>query len=109
VPWFLPHGGPRQRGLGLVDVEGTSMAPTLAAGDTVLVRWGARPRPGRVVVAVWPAHPEVLVVKRVARRDARGWWLTGDDPATSEDSRALGAVPADAVRARVLLRWRRAR
>lgn len=95
--------------LGLVDVAGDSMVPTLDAGDTVLVRWGARPRIGRVVVAEWPRHPGVLVVKRVARQDGARWWLEGDNPGASEDSRVLGAVPPAAVRGRVLVRVRRGR
>lgn len=99
VPPLLP--------VGLVDVAGNSMAPTLLAGDTVLVHWGAAPRVGRIVVAGWPAHPGVMVVKRVLRHEGDLWWLSGDNPSESEDSRAHGGVPKEAVRGRVLLRVRR--
>jgi signal peptidase I len=34
------------------------MEPTLYAGDLLLVRWGARPRPGRLVVVVLPEGPD---------------------------------------------------
>lgn len=93
--------------LGLVDVAGESMAPTLGAGDTVLVRWGARPRAGSVVVARWPGHGDVLVVKRALRYEGELWWLEGDNAGASEDSRVRGGVPASALRGRVLLRVRR--
>ena len=85
------------------------MSPALGAGDVVLVRWGARPRAGQVVVASWPDHPGVLVVKRAVREVPGGWWLEGDNPAASDDSRERGPVPASGVRGRVLLRLRRGR
>lgn len=84
------------------------MAPALREGDVVLVRWGAPPRAGAVVVASFPDAPGVLVVKRVDRLDRDGVWLVGDNAGASDDSRGRGAVPLDAVRGRVLFRWRRA-
>jgi len=95
--------------LGLVDVAGDSMAPHLLAGDVVLVRWGAPVRSGSVVVAEWPGHGGVLIVKRAVRQAGGGWWLEGDNPAASDDSREHGPVPAAAVKGRVLLRVRRNR
>jgi len=90
--------------LGLVTVQGASMSPALGPGDVVLVRWGARRvRAGQVVVARWPGHP-ALVCKRVVRAEGTGWWLLGDNPDASDDSRRLG--PAEVV-GRVLLRVRR--
>ena len=43
------------RKLGIVSVLGRSMEPTLHEGDRLLVLYGARPRPGRLVAArlVW--------------------------------------------------------
>ena len=43
------------------------MAPTLRHGDALLVRRGARVRPGDLVIARFPAGPAHLVVKRAVR------------------------------------------
>lgn len=87
------------------EVVGSSMAPTLVAGDrVVLARW-ARPRPGDVVVVRDPRVESRLVVKRV---EAAAWgWVTvrGDNPAESTDSRAFGPLPATAVHGRVVYRY----
>ncbi len=79
------------------------MRPTLCAGDLCLVVWGSPVRPGNVVVARLPGRP--LGVKRAVRRTAEGWWLEGDDPEASTDSRTFGAVPDDAVLGRVVIRY----
>jgi nickel-type superoxide dismutase maturation protease len=87
-------------------VSGPSMVPTLHHGDRVLVRWGARVGQGDVVVARRPDRPDLLVVKRAARPEGRGWWLTGDNPFASDDSATFGAVPAVSILGRVFLRYR---
>jgi phage repressor protein C with HTH and peptisase S24 domain len=77
------------------------MSPLLGDGDVVLARFGARPRPGQVVLVRWPARPGQLSVKRAVRPVDGGWWVEGDNPFGSTDSRALG--PAQVVAA---VRWR---
>jgi hypothetical protein len=48
----------------------------------------------------------MLVVKRLAWREAGGWWLTSDNPgAGGVDSFRFGAVPPDLIEGRVLLRY----
>jgi nickel-type superoxide dismutase maturation protease len=86
-----------------VVVSGDSMRPTLCAGDLCLVAYGVRIRQGDVVVARLPGRP--LGVKRAVRRTADGWWLEGDDPTASTDSRTFGALSDDAVLGRVLIRY----
>jgi nickel-type superoxide dismutase maturation protease len=83
------------------------MAPTLRAGDFLLVRYGGRAaRGGDVVVVRRPDRPELLVVKRVRRRLSDGrLWLAGDNPSESDDSRIFGAVAPESVHARVLCRY----
>ena len=88
--------------LSAVLVEGPSMLPVLRPGDFLLVRPGARPRPGDVVVARFPARPDLLVVKRAVRPHERGWWVESDNPAVTDDSRRYGAAD---VLARVVLRY----
>jgi phage repressor protein C with HTH and peptisase S24 domain len=78
------------------------MLPALRDGDCLLVRRGGRVRPGDVVVARFPARPDLLVVKRAVRPAGGRWWVEGDNPAVADDSRRYG--PAE-VLARVVLRW----
>jgi nickel-type superoxide dismutase maturation protease len=91
--------------LGLVPVlvRGPSMAPTLRHGDAVLARYGGRvPRPGDVVLARFRSRPELLVVKRLVRREGSGWWVTGDNELVADDSRVFGIADVEAT---VVLRW----
>lgn len=83
-------------------VTGPSMLPTLGPGDCLLVRPGARVRPGDVVVARFDARPDLLVVKRAVRRHDGGWWVESDNPAVTDDSRRYGTAK---VQARVLVRY----
>ena len=82
-------------------VRGPSMVPALHDGDALLVWRTNRIRAGQVVVARLPGVPG-LSVKRAVRRVDGGWWVEGDNPSGSTDSRQLG--PAEVV-GRVLLRW----
>lgn len=84
-----------------VGIRGPSMSPTVRDGDVVLVRFGARARPGAVVLVCWEARPEQLSVKRATRRVAGRWWVLGDNPDGSTDSRTLGPATVLAV-----VRWR---
>lgn len=92
----------------LVRVRGASMSPTLKDGDRLLAartRRRSTPRPGDVVLARFPARPELLVVKRVVRAVPGGHWVEGDSPLVPGDSRAFGAA---VVVGRVLVRvWPR--
>ncbi|MFB6891252.1 nickel-type superoxide dismutase maturation protease [Kitasatospora sp. NPDC056327] len=91
---------------GLIDVAGDSMVPTLRDGDRLLVRYGARIRPGAVVVFRHPFQQNLLVVKRADGRRPKGWWLLSDNRPVDSDSRSYGAVPDELVLGRVLLRLR---
>ncbi len=80
-----------------VGVRGPSMSPTLHDGDVVLARFGASPRAGDVVLVAWAARPGQLSVKRAVRRVDDGWWVLGDNPFGSTDSRTLGPAQVQAV------------
>jgi nickel-type superoxide dismutase maturation protease len=91
-----------------VEVTGGSMLPALRPGDWLLVRRGGRRvRPGDVVVARHPRTPGLLIVKRVARRAATGWWLESDNQRAPgrEDSWDFDAVPDELVVGRVVVRY----
>jgi len=95
----------------LARVTGPSMVPTVRSGDRLLVRrvrqvrQSAAVRPGEVVLARFPARPDLLVVKRVRRAVPGGHWVEGDNPLVTDDSRAFGTA---VVVGRVVLRlWPR--
>ena len=80
-----------------VAVRGPSMSPALHDGDVVLVRFGASAQVGDVVLVRWAARPEQLSVKRAVRAVDDGWWVHGDNPFGSTDSRQLGPAQVVAV------------
>ncbi|MFD7560384.1 MULTISPECIES: nickel-type superoxide dismutase maturation protease [unclassified Streptomyces] len=98
---------PRKQ-FGLVEVTGASMVPTLLSGDQLLVRYGARVRPGAVVVLRHPFQQDLLVVKRATERRPGGcWWVLGDNPYNETgDSTVYGPVPDELVLATAVLRLR---
>jgi signal peptidase I len=76
------------------------MQPTLYDGDRLVVRHGATPRVGDLVVVRLPDG--VVAVKRATMRQSvggqPGWWVERDNSAEGVDSWSLGAIPgADVV------------
>ena len=74
-------------------VSGPSMTPTVRSGDRLLVRrvtGATMVRHDDVVLARFPARPELLVVKRVRHAVPGGHWVEGDNPFVTDDSRAFG-------------------
>jgi len=80
------------------------MVPAFYEGDRLLVHYGAAVGPGDVVLARDPRDPDLVVLKRVARREGGGWWLLADNPFAPGDSRQFGAVPDGLVLGRVAVR-----
>ncbi|MFB7110252.1 nickel-type superoxide dismutase maturation protease [Streptomyces sp. NPDC056190] len=91
---------------GLAEVTGPSMVPTLHHGDRLVVQYGARIRPGDVVVLRHPFQQDLLVVKRASEWRDSGWWVLGDNAYAGGDSTDYGAVPEDLVLGRVRFRYR---
>jgi nickel-type superoxide dismutase maturation protease len=97
-----------------VAVEGGSMAPALEPGDwLVAVRPGGLRR-GEIVVVEHPERQGFEMVKRLSGipGDTLGalalgddhYWVTGDRPEASTDSRWFGPVGRAAIRGVVVLR-----
>ena len=83
------------------------MLPTLRDGDLLLVRYGARVRPGALVVARFARRHAggQACPGAAAYEDGRaGWWLVSDNPDEGVDSRHRGPVAADQVLGVVRLR-----
>jgi nickel-type superoxide dismutase maturation protease len=99
-----------------VEIEGGSMAPTLVPGDWALVVTPRRFDRGDVVVVEHPGRTGYEMVKRLVglpgdRLEGRAlgeseFWVTGDFPAASTDSRAFGPITADHLKAKVVLIYR---
>ena len=93
-----------------VTVAERSMEPALRPGDWLLVWRTGRVRAGQIVLARHPGRPDMLIVKRAARRVPGGWWLESDNPgAGAVDSRRFGPVPASLIEGRFLARYWRPR
>ena len=85
--------------------EGTSMNPTLRDGEVVLVDRDAKIEVGDIVVAKHPLEQNSEVVKRVERINQRGhYFLMGDNPDDSTDSRHYGAVTREYIKGKVVAR-----
>ena len=96
-----------RHGPGLVRVSGPSMEPTLHHGDVVLVWWGGRAAPGRLVLFRHPAQGDVLAVKRVAYPDPDDrlrWWVERDNPREGVTSFDVGSIADEDALAVVLAR-----
>lgn len=80
------------------------MVPAYYDGDRLLVRYGGTVGPGDAVLARDPRDPQLVLLKRIARRESGGWWLLADNPYAPGDSRQFGAVPDALVLGRVVAR-----
>lgn len=89
-----------------VRIIGPSMEPHLCNGDW----WLAFPRHvyqvGDVVLLRHPLRPELTLVKRLSERRESGWWVRGDNPESSDDSRAFGVILDGQILARLVFRYR---
>jgi len=92
-PWFR------------VRVVGTSMLPTLAPGQGVVVARFARWEVGSIVAVADPRAPERLLIKRVRTLRGTGVDVRGDNEAASTDSRSFGLVPPTSIAGRVVYRY----
>jgi signal peptidase I len=105
IGWWRPFGAA---------VAGDSMAPTLRPNDLVLAA-RATPRRGSVAVLEHPVRRGFEVVKRVTgvpgdeisgrRLGPDEYWVEGDAPGSSTDSRTFGPVVGSGLRGVVVLRY----
>jgi nickel-type superoxide dismutase maturation protease len=98
-----------------IRIIGRSMEPALREGDWVLTRYtpqGLSERSimksmGKVVLVRRSVEPELLTVKRLKRVLDTGYWVEGDNPDTSTDSRQYLTIAREEIVGRVLFRYRR--
>ena len=89
-----------------VRVVGPSMEPAVRNGQWWVVRRGVKLRQGDVVLLQHPTRSDLSVVKRLSRREGDGWWVLGDNPRESDDSRQFGVVPDTLIIGRLIFRYR---
>ncbi len=80
-------------------VIGHSMQPTFRPGAVVVGLKGLRPRPGSVVVA---ERDGLEIIKRVGEVGERGFYLLGDNPAASTDSRTYGWFAPNSIKSVII-------
>jgi nickel-type superoxide dismutase maturation protease len=74
-------------------IEGDSMLPTLKNGDAVLINPDAKIAVGDILLTKHPFKKSVKLVKRLSEIDQNGnYFLVGDNPSESTDSRTFGAL-----------------
>ena len=83
------------------------MYPTYRSGDRVLVNLDAylnqTPAPEDVVLAKHPFKTGVYIVKRVSHiTDDHRYFVVGDDPSNSSDSRGFGALDQEKILGKVI-------
>ena len=83
-----------------------SMNPTIADGETVLVDKNAKVfKVGDIVLARHPIELDLQIVKRIERINEKGhYFLVGDNPEDSKDSRHYGAVKREYILGKVIAR-----
>jgi nickel-type superoxide dismutase maturation protease len=84
------------------------MLPVLRPGSLVIaypINSRTRLVRGDVVVARRPDRPSVEMVKRISEIDGDHFYLLGDNPNASTDSRTFGAVDRSQLIARVTWRY----
>lgn len=81
-------------------VRDVSMLPTLMPGDTVLVAMGAPVKVGDIAIAVHPAKPDTLIIKRVQETFFDGGvYLISDNAKepSARDSRHFGVFAREQI------------
>lgn len=84
------------------------MTPTYSAGDWLVATRVGRIAVGQIVVIERESRPGLLVIKRIIRAEGSKWWVEGDNPLASDDSRTFGAIEPSEIVGRIRFRYRRA-
>ena len=89
-------------------VYGDSMRPLFEPGDklrvSVIIYKIMRPRVGDVVVVRDPRTGR-LILKRIKRLEGAGYFVLGDNPMASTDSREFGVIHKNEIVGRVVRKY----
>lgn len=83
-------------------VTGNSMLPLLQPGTEILISTSAyqksMPKIGDIIVTIHPYYPELTIVKRITAINQDGnYFLMGDNPSESTDSRHWGTIKLEDI------------
>lgn len=88
-----------------IRVEGDSMLPNLKNGDGILIDADAKISVGDIILAKHPFKKSVIILKRLTEIDQNGnYFLVGDNPSESSDSRTFGALSAKHILGKAVCR-----
>jgi len=111
MPNVLPLAGWREKLLLILrrrkafTVDGDSMSPGLTSGDKVIVDQRAAIVIGDIVLVNHPYKQNSRLIKRVTEISGSGqYFLTGDNPEESTDSRTFGSLPPNSILGKVVSR-----
>lgn len=86
-------------------VEGDSMLPILKNGDGILIDQDAKFGVGDIVLSKHPFKKSITLLKRISEIDQNGnYFLVGDNPSESTDSRTFGALSAKHILGKAVCR-----
>lgn len=94
-------------GLEFYYIPSSSMTPTLKPGDVILVDLRAykdkKPKNGDIITFRKPEEPRKILVKRVqANLAEEEYYVIGDNPSASRDSRHYGPIKFSSITGRVI-------
>ena len=91
--------------LSIFRVSGHSMEPLFKAGQTLLVSslpyFFNEPKVGDVIVIKDPRDGKALL-KRITKKEKNKFFIAGDNPQSSTDSRTFGPITNDLIGGKVL-------
>ncbi|MBI4039215.1 nickel-type superoxide dismutase maturation protease [Candidatus Daviesbacteria bacterium] len=91
--------------LGRFKIYGHSMEPELRENQQIIASstpyWFTSPRKGDVVVVKHPQENRVII-KRITRVDHNTYWVLGDNPRSSSDSRHFGPITKNNILAKII-------
>lgn len=80
-------------------VVGRSMLPTLLPGQIVLGWRFGKPKVGELIIF---AHKGLEKIKRVSKIDSSNYFVLGDNPSESTDSRQFGPIKQPQITGRII-------
>ena len=83
-------------------VSGNSMLPLLRQGDFIFSQKSHSLKLGDIVVTKHPFKKEMVLIKRIEKISAEGYYLLGLNLAESTDSRNLGLFKKEAIFGKVV-------
>ena len=87
-------------------IQGNSMEPTIAAGETILVNrmayWFRDPKKNEII-ALYDPRDDKILVKRITKKSGTSFFVQGDNKKASTDSRVFGMIGKSAIIGKVIL------